>query len=134
MLPADGNHLFVEVHHGHALDGAVPQRLPQCGPFATARDEDCPWPTVRQHGGLHQRLMIDELVGLAGLDLPVEHKADTEAAGADHLDALIGAASGVEVLVDPVHHRQVGRQRIVEPGVLNGRRLVHAVAPCTGLA
>src|SRR5439155_10705008 len=85
---AGGDGLGVDVDHHDLLDGSVAQRFPGGGAFAAAGDEDAARGRMGDEGRVDQRLVVDELVGLAGLDLLVQEEAASVGDGVDDLQRL----------------------------------------------
>jgi hypothetical protein len=52
------------------------------------------------HGRLHQRFMINKLVSLGGLNLVVQHEADTQVATADNLGGLVLGSPGIQYFIE----------------------------------
>ena len=114
------HHLVVDVHHEAVGDGRVAEDFPDRGSLPAADDHGAAGVGMGQEPGLDQDLVVDELVGLARLDPPVQdqdlpvgmrlhdlHELELGLAGGD------GAGDGVHVAFD-------GRGGLEEPLVLQG--------------
>ena len=72
---AELDDLAVDVHHDGAVDGGIPEDLPQGGALAAADHEGASRrPVGGEQARVDQGLVIDELIALARLDPPVEHQ------------------------------------------------------------
>ena len=80
--------LIVDVDHHRALDRAVSQHLAQGRALAAANHQHRARLRVEDQGGVHQRLVVDELVQLGRLDLVVQEQRPSVADGVGDLELL----------------------------------------------
>lgn len=79
------------------------QHLAQRGALAAARNENAFGCRMREHGSVHQRLVVDPLVGRRALHFAVEHERAAKRLALNHFDLLKLALAVVQVLV----HRRI---------------------------
>ena len=115
VLPAQLDHLAVEVHHHRAPDRVVRQRLSGRRALAAAGDEHVARVGVRQHGRMRQRLVVDELVHRRGLCLVVQNEAAAETSRVLNRDVLVCRPALVQHVDHPLGLHQVGRDGLVVP-------------------
>ena len=85
---ANIDHLLIDIDHDHPFYRSMVQHLPEGSPLATASDEHPLGMGVGDHRGVNQGLVVDKLIGLAGLNLAIQDQTSTEAAAFDDLDGL----------------------------------------------
>jgi len=113
---AELDHLAVDVDHDGPGDGGVAENLPERGAFAAPDHQGA---TGRRLGGqqarVDQRLVIDELIALAGLDAAVEHQGLPVGRRLEDLDVLKLRLSFHDRLRDGMHMPLEGGRGLDEP-------------------
>src|SRR5687767_8710979 len=116
MLLAEIDHFVVDVDHHRPLDRGISQHFPECGALATTDDEPgLRLGLARQHPRMDERLVVDELVSLAGLNAPVEHEGLAVGGGLHDLDVLELRLRLHDGPHDGMHMPLDGRRGLEEP-------------------
>src|SRR5437867_7682722 len=128
VLAAERHHLVIDVDHDGPGDGGAFEDFAKRRPFAAA-DHERP---VRlalegQKARMDQRLVVDELVGLARLDPPVEHETLAVRGRIQDLDLLELGLGGHDRADDGVHVPLDRRRGFEEPLVVP--RVDHPLTP-----
>ena len=118
MLLALLHHLTVDVHHEAIGDGRVPEDFPDGSPFPASIDHGAHRFRVGEEAGLHEDLVIDELVVLARLDPPVEHEHLAVGVGFEDFHELKLRLQRADGTGDGVHVTFDGSGALEEPLVL----------------
>ena len=72
-------------------------------------------PLMRDHAGMNQRLMVNELVQLRGLGLAVEDQAAPETGSIQNNDVLVLRPAAVKYFLHPLRLNDVGCNELVVP-------------------
>jgi hypothetical protein len=115
------DHLAVDVHHQAVGDRLVAEDLPHGGAFTPADDHGLLRPRMGQEPRVHQGLVVDELVGLARLDPPVQHETLAVRVGVHDLHQLELGLAGDDGPGDGMHV-PLDRSRGLEEPLVLGRR------------
>ena len=91
---------FIDLDHGDLLDAAMLADLAQDAAIAAANDQHAPGQAMREDRHVSEHLVIDEFVGLGGLDDPIEGHHPPHAGVLEDDQALMFGACFVEHPVD----------------------------------
>src|SRR5881296_3630894 len=121
--PADVDHVPVNLHHGHVLEGML-ERLLQRAPVAAADDQDALRRGVSDQREVREHFMIGVLVPLSGLDRIIEDQHPAEQPAGRHLNMLERGPAIVQDGVDLHGLGKPGPHEIGDP--------LHKNLPTTG--